>query len=376
MDGKKIIIIGPAYPLRGGLASYNERLAREFMREGHEVEIFTFSLQYPSFLFPGKTQYSEDPAPSDLKINVCINSVNPFNWLTIGLKLRKIQPDILVVRYWLPFMGPSLGTILRFHKKSKRICIVDNIIPHEKRPFDKLFTNYFVKSVDGFVTMSEEVKKDLKSFTLKPAVYVMHPVYDGFGAAIAKNEAYKLLGLDPNFKYFLFFGFIRAYKGLDVLFRAIAILKQRKASLLAQYKFIIAGEFYEAEEPYLALINELGIADSLILKTDFIPDSQVKNYFSAAELVIQPYKHATQSGITPLAYFYERPTLVTDVGALAKFVIQDKTGLICEPNAEAIAASIERFSLQEHSNYQAFIMEEKKKLSWDNITNAIMNLAK
>jgi hypothetical protein len=204
---KKIIIMGPAYPLRGGLASYDERLAREFMQQGHSVSIYTFSLQYPGFLFPGTTQFSTEPAPADLDIHVRINSVNPLNWLSVGLELKNQKPDLVIVRYWLPFMGPCLGSILRIVKKNKRskvVCIADNIIPHEKRPGDTLFTKYFVPPIDAFITMSEKVLDDLPQFAPgKPARFVAHPLYDNFGEKISKEEARGKLKIKNEEFYFL-----------------------------------------------------------------------------------------------------------------------------------------------------------------------------
>jgi len=369
-----VVIIGPAHPLRGGLASFNERLAREFQGEGCNTTIYTFSLQYPSFLFPGTTQYSTEPKPGDLNIKVCINSINPFNWLKVGFQLKKLQPDLLVVRYWLPFMGPCLGTILRIvrsNKHTKIVCIADNVIPHEKRPGDTLFTRYFTKAVDGFVTMSDKVLQDLKLFTQKPATKIVHPLYDNFGEVIPKSEARSHLHLPSNEKIILFFGFIRAYKGLDMLLQAMheAIIQQ------AGIKLLIAGEFYEDRAKYDNIIQELSLQSQLYLKTDFIPDSEVKYYLSAADFVIQPYKNATQSGVTPLAYHFEKPMLVTNVGGLPDLVPHLKVGIIAEPNAKAIAAGIcELYKLGEDF-FLPHLREEKKKYSWQNLNKAITQIA-
>ena len=257
---QSIIIIGPAHPLRGGLASFDERLARAFQQAGDDATIYTFSLQYPNFLFPGTTQYSNEPAPTDIKIKVCINSVYPLNWIQVGNELKNLKPDIIVVRYWLPFMGPCLGTILRrvkINRHTKIIAITDNIIPHEKRAGDKQFTQYFIKPVDAFITMSEKVMKDLRSFTKKPAQQIVHPLYDNFGEKVDKATAREYLNLNSNEKIILFFGFIRKYKGLDLLLEAIKILKENSKSeiprlndtvLQANPKLLVAGEFYEAEK--------------------------------------------------------------------------------------------------------------------------------
>ena len=373
---KKVIIIGPAHPLRGGLASFDERLAKQFQEEGFDTTIYTFSLQYPNFLFPGTTQYSTEPAPTDIKIKVCINSVNPLNWLKIGNELKKLEPVLIVVRYWLPFMGPCLGTILRQVKKNKYtkvVCIADNVIPHEKRPGDTPFTQYFFKPVDAFITMSEKVMTDLRQFTQKPAQQVVHPLYDNFGEALNKQAARKHLGLPEHEKIILFFGFIRKYKGLDLLLESMSLLHLKHSTLNIQ--LLIAGEFYEDKKPYEEQIEQLGIANSLILRTDFIADSEVKYYLSAADFVIQPYKNATQSGVTPLAYHFNKPMLVTNVGGLPSLVPDRKVGLIAEPNAQAIADKIVELYTLSEDFFLPHLLEEKKKYSWNVLTQTILQLA-
>ena len=373
--GKYIIIIGPAHPLRGGLASYDERLAREFMQQGNKVSIYTFSLQYPGFLFPGTTQYSSEPAPKDLNIKVCINSVNPFNWLSVGNELKQMKPDLIVVRFWLPFMGYCLGTILRRVKKNKHtkvVCIADNIIPHEKRFGDVPFTKYFVKPVDAFITMSEKVLSDLPQFAAgKPAQFVPHPLYDNFGEKISKTAARMKLGISNDEKILLFFGFIRNYKGLDILLDAMKLLKDQTSDI----KLLIAGEFYEDRKIYDEQIKRLNVADSLILKTDFIPDSEVKYYLCAADVVIQPYRNATQSGVTPLAYHFEVPMIVTNVGGLPSLVPDGKVGLVAEPNAESIAEKIVEYFNKGSDSFLPYLKEEKKKYSWSKMTAAILQVA-
>lgn len=370
----KVIIIGPAHPLRGGLATFNHRLAKEFIAMGHDCSIWSFSLQYPAILFPGKTQYTDEPAPEGITIHAKINSVNPLNWLNVGNQLKRLKPDLIVVRYWLPFMGPALGTILRRVRKNKHtriVCIADNIIPHEKRPGDTAFTKYFVNACDGFITMSEKVMSDLRKFDGdKPAKLVQHPLYDNFGDIISKEDARKHLGIPIDEKIILFFGFIRKYKGLDLLLKAFKDIKPETSNT----KLLIAGEFYEDEKPYQDLIDELGIRDQLILKTQFISDSEVRYYLCAADVLVQPYKNATQSGVTPLAYYFEKPMVVTNVGGLPDLVPHGKCGLVAEPEPASIAAAIERFyELGEHS-FIPHIQKEKEKYSWSNIVEAIMDV--
>lgn len=373
---RKIVIIGPAHPLRGGLASYDERLAREFQQQGWDTHIYTFSLQYPGFLFPGTTQYSTEPPPAGLDIHVRINSVNPFNWYSVGRELKNFSPDIIVVRYWLPFMGPCLGTILRIAKKNRHtkiVCIADNIIPHEKRPGDAAFTRYFLKAVDAFITMSEKVLGDLRTIeSKKSAQFVPHPLYDNFGEKISKDEARRKLGLNNNDKIVLFFGFIRKYKGLDILLDAMKIVKaQTIARGLPPVKLLIAGEFYEDDKPYLQQIKDNGIEDVLILKTDFVPDSEVKYYLCAADVVIQPYRNATQSGVTPLAYHFETPMIITNVGGLTAMVPDGKAGLVAEPDAASIAEKIMEFYETGEDHFIPGLQEEKNKYTWSSMVKAI-----
>jgi glycosyltransferase involved in cell wall biosynthesis len=373
-----VIIIGPAHPLRGGgITTFNERLARQFQNEGHHTSIYSFSLQYPGFLFPGKSQFTDEPAPKDLDIHTRINSVNPLNWLSVGNEIKKLNPDIVIVRYWIPLMGPCLGTILRIIKKNKHtriICIADNIVPHEKRFGDKPFTRYFIKPVDAFITMSERVLTDLESFTTKKALLVPHPLYDNFGDKISKAEARKELGIRNEELIILFFGFIRKYKGLDILLGAMKEIQKSKVKN-QNIKLLIAGEFYDDPKLYNEQIDKLGIRDNLILHTDFIPDSEVKNYLCAADVVIQPYRNATQSGVTPLAYHFEVPMIVTNVGGLPAMVPDNKVGLVAEPTAASLAEKIQEYFDKGENHFLPHLLEEKKKISWTKMLESILEVA-
>ena len=369
-----VVIIGPSHPLRGGLATFDERLAREFQWQGYKTTIYNFSLQYPGFLFPGKTQYSDEPPPEDLHIRTCINSVNPLNWLSVGRELKKLAPDLIVVRYWLPLMGPALGTIIKLAKKNghtKVVAITDNILPHEKRPGDIPFTRYFLKQCDAFLTMSSIVLKELRLFEpVKPAVQTVHPLYDSFGGKISKEEARAFLNIHAADKVILFFGFIRKYKGLDILLEAVKILPDN----LRGAKLLVAGEFYEDEKKYSEMISRLSISDKLILKTAFIPEKEVKYYFCAADAVVQPYRSATQSGVTPLAYHFEKPMIVTNVGALPDYVQDGKTGLVAEPEPASLAAAIEKFFELGEDHFVPAIREAKKNYSWNNFVQQLIKL--
>lgn len=372
----KIAILGTAWPYRGGLAVYNERLARQFSAEGDDVTIYTFTLQYPSFLFPGKTQYSSEPAPDDLKIIRSLNSINPFNWLKTGRTIRRLAPDILVIKFWLPFMAPGLGKVARMVRrngKTRVVSILDNIIPHEHRPGDRLFGRYFARSVHGFVAMSDSVLEDLNKFdTIKPRVFCRHPLYDNFGPMTSREESLKFLGLDPEQRYMLFFGLIRDYKGLDLMLKAYADTRFRKMNV----KLIVAGEFYSGSEKYFELEKQLGLQGMVVWKSDFVPDSEVRYYFGVADIIVQPYKSATQSGVTQIAYHFEKPMLVTDVGGLAEIVPDGKVGYVVKPDEVAIADALtDFFENNRQDQFREGILTEKKQYEWSNMTRSVRKAA-
>ncbi|MBW6482386.1 MAG: glycosyltransferase [Vicingaceae bacterium] len=371
----KIVIIGPAYPYRGGIALFTERLAQQFIQEKHEVEIITFTLQYPSFLFPGKTQFSDSNSINDLSISRKINSINPFSWIKVGKQLKQRQPDMVIFNYWMPFMAPCFGTIASISKKNKItkcIALTHNIIPHEKRIGDRCLTKLFTSKMDAFLVLSQRVFDDLNNFApFKPKKISPHPLYDNFGGEKSKSNAQQALNLASNFKYILFFGIIRKYKGLDILLEAFADERIDKTNI----KLIIAGEFYEDEQPYLDLMKKLNIQEHIILKNEFIPDNQVVNYFCAVDIVAQPYRNATQSGVTQIAYHFNKPMLVTDVGGLKEMVPHQKVGYVVEPNANAVAnALVDFFNNHRENDFIEGVKQEKEKYNWNKLTEAIYNL--
>lgn len=370
----KIIFVGTAHPYRGGLAAFNERLADQFRKEGHDVEIYTFTLQYPGFLFPGKTQFTDDPAPEGLKIQRRINSCNPLNWISVGREIRKKNADMVVFAYWMSFMAPCFGTIAREVKRNhhtKCIGLIHNMIPHEPNMLDKLFPGYFVKAMDGFTTLSQAVIADIEKFDHKgkPKSWAPHPIYDHYGELIDKAEARRALGLDENGRYVLFFGFIRDYKGLDLLIDAFGDPKLQDTGA----RLLVAGEFYGDPKPYHDRISSLDINDIVVLHNDYIPDSKVNLYFRACDIVAQPYKTATQSGVTQVAFHFEKPMLVTNVGGLPEIVPDGKIGYVVEPDAQAISDALVRY--YDEAREEAFtegVREEKKKYGWDRMTAAVM----
>ena len=358
----KIVLLGSAHPYRGGLASIMETMAREWQSRGHEVRIYTFTVQYPSLLFPGKTQYVTTPAPEDLHIERVMNTVNPLNWLSLGLRLRRECPDMVVMKYWTPFMAPCFGTIARIARSNgvtKFVCQIDNVEPHEHHIIDRPCNHYYLGAVDGFVYMSEQVHGELKAYTAAPALFSPHPMFENFGKAVERDEACSRIGIDPAQRYTLFFGLIRDYKGLDLLLRAWAKWMPDGRKLL------IAGEFYASREKYISLIEELSLQDRVVLHDRFIADEDVKYYFSAADALVLPYRTATQSGVTQIAYNFSLPMIVTRVGGLPEIVPDGRVGLVCEADAESIKEALER--LYEGDTLQrlkANFAQERKRFSW------------
>lgn len=372
----KIIIVGPAYPYRGGIAAFTDRLANEFISEDVDVELYTFTLQYPSILFPGKTQYSDAPAPNNVKIFRRISSVNPFTWIKAAKEIKSKNPDIVIFSYWMSFFVPcyaKMAKIISKNNNTRCIGLVHNMMPHEKSIIDRLLSPRFVKRMDAFVALSQSVLNDISALdkNSKPKLFSPHPLYDHYGDKEDKVMAMNSLYLDNNYNYILFFGLIREYKGLDLLLKAMADERIDNYPL----KLIVAGEFYDKKEPYLQMIDTLNIKDKVIICDKYIPDDEVKNFFNLADMVVQPYKSATQSGVTQVAYHFEKPMLVTDVGALREIVPDGKVGYVIEPEPVKIADAICDFYDNEREEFfESNIIEEKKKYEWSKMTETIMNL--
>lgn len=368
----KIAIVGPAHPYRGGLASIMETMAREYQQRGYEVNILTFTLQYPSLLFPGKSQTVETPAPQDLNIERCVSTINPLSWWRVGRRLRRESPDIVLMKYWTPFMAPCFGTIARLARKNKHtkvICQIDNVEPHEHHITDRIFNRYFLRSVDGFIYMSEQVHGELEAYTSAPALFSPHPMFEHFGERVERTEACKKLGLDPSQRYALFFGLIRDYKGLDTLLEAWARFRR------SGHKLLIAGEFYASRDKYIELIKHLGLESEIILHDHFVPDSEVRNYFSASDCVVLPYKTATQSGVTQIAYNFCTPIIVTRVGGLAEIVPDSRVGFVVESSVDGVLDGLER--IYADGQLEAFaeaMTEERKRFSWEAMCDRIEEL--
>lgn len=372
MHSKKIIIVGPATPFRGGIATFNERIAVNLNKLGHDAIIINYTTQYPSFLFPGKTQYTINPPPENLNIKRLLSSINPITWFKTAKYIRTLNPDLVLLRFWIPFMAPALGTIGRILMKNKNVKVigfVDNLIPHEKRIGDTILSKYFINSCDGFITLSNQVKNEIENFSSKKCLMSPHPVYDHYGDKASKIESCKQLNLNTEVHYLLFFGFIRKYKGLDLLIKAFSESQLKTKN----YKLLIAGEFYEDEKTYLDLIISLGLKESIELHSHYIADADIKFYFGACDLVVQPYRSATQSGISQLAYHFEKPMVVTNVGGLPEIVKHEETGFVTDVNPSSISDALIAFFNDDINRFDIAIQQEKKKYSWTYLSETILD---
>ena len=370
----KIFILGPAFPLRGGIADFNEAFALNLQKEGNEVIIYSFNYQYPSFIFPGSSQKIQGQKPVSIDIRPTLNSINPLSWIKTASLIATEKPDLVIIRYWLPFMALSLGTVAsRLRKKNiKVIAITDNLIPHEKRLGDTLLTGFFIRRCDAFITMSQSVLNDLEKFTdNKHKSFLPHPIYNIFGEKISKADARLKLKLNPSDKIILFFGFIRSYKGLGLLLDAMCddrIMERR-------IKLLVAGEFYEDINPYLEKIKLNNLSQSVILHSSFIDKMNVKEYFCAADLVVQPYLNATQSGITQIAYSFDKPMLVTNVGGLSEIVSDKRVGYVVDKVPTSIAnAIIDYYDNDREASFVKNVETDKVKFTWKSFIDGMLKL--
>jgi glycosyltransferase involved in cell wall biosynthesis len=375
---KRVTFLGPAWPYRGGIATIIERLAREFAGRGAEVDILTFALQYPSWLFPGRSQFRSAAPPEDLRIERAVNTVDPFNWLRIGLRIRRERPDAVILKYWTPFMAPCFGAIARVAKcrngHTRFLVQLDNIIPHERRWFDTMLTRYFVGAMDGFIYMSESVGRELAEFdTRKPRLYSPHPIFDHFGAPLPRAEAAARLGLDPGFGYTLFFGLVRPYKGLDMLIDAWFTLKAR--GLTTGRRLLVAGEFYDDVEKYRAQVERLGLGGEVVIHDRFVGDDEIPLWFSLTDLLVLPYRSATQSGVTQIALHFDVPMVVTGVGGLPEIVRDGVTGFVSPPTVDGIASALEKFwESGTAARLKANFPAEKLRFGWSASADSLVAL--
>jgi glycosyltransferase involved in cell wall biosynthesis len=367
----RIVIVGTAHPYRGGLAAFNQRLAQAFAQDGDDVQMVTFTLQYPSFLFPGTSQYTDDAAPVDIEIVRSVNSCNPFSWRATARKIESFSPDVVIFAYWMSFMAPSMGSIASHLRKKGIRCIglIHNMTPHDRRSImDRLFPRYFTSKMDGFIALSDSVAREVaimepgKSIEVSP-----HPIYDIYGDIVPRDEALSRLNLSHGGRYVVFFGFIRDYKGLDWLLEAMADER------LSSVELIVAGEFYGDSARYFEQERSLGLNGRVHWYNEYIANADICNFFAAADVVVQPYKHATQSGATQIAYHFGTPMIVTNVGGLAEIVPDGEVGYCCEASPKGVADAIVRFYC-EGRDFSAGIAEQRRKYSWEMFVKRVKRL--
>ncbi len=372
---KSIVIVGPAYPLRGGIAHFNESFCNSLTANGFDARIVSFYLQYPAIFFPGKTQRETETRVVEARIQPLLSSINPLSWRKAARSILADKPDVVVIRFWLPFVGPALGSLAHLLRKEgvKVIGLVDNAIPHERRPFDRGFSKWFFRHCDAFVTLSQKVANDLKSFAPDAPVHVHpHPAYDIFGAPLSKADACNALGLDVNVPHILFFGFVRRYKGLDLLLEALGHAKLKSSNV----RLMVAGEFYEPKEPYLDIVCKHGLEDRVIFHDRYIPTEEVRNYFCSAAIVAQTYRDATQSGVTQIAYHFGRPMLVTNVGGLPEIVAHEEVGYVVPPKAGAIGEALARFFQEgREAEFAEKAYQSRHLFSWQHFTEQFLKFA-
>ncbi|MEX0747996.1 MAG: glycosyltransferase [Rhodothermales bacterium] len=373
MTGEKrlrIVLVGPASPFRGGIAQFTDGMAEGLARRGHGVEIVTFSRQYPEIFFPGISQMEPGAQPG--RALALVDSLNPISWLTTARRIAAMKPHVVIFQYWLPFFAPPFGTIagrLRKHDV-KILSILHNVLPHERNPGDRVLAKYFLKRCDRLVALSNSVARDLRSLGIdRPLRTTPHPVYAHFGDPIPKEIARRQLGMPEEGEILLFFGFVRRYKGLHILLQAMSEVIRHRPGV----RLVVAGEFYEDEDTYREAIRSLGLSDHVVLYPEYIEARRVGELFSAADIVVQPYEAATQSGVVQTAYHFEKPVIVTNVGGLAEVVIHEESGLVVPPkDPGALAAAIIRFfegSLAEHLSEGA--RREKARHSWDHFVDVV-----
>ncbi len=372
----RFAFVGTAYPMRGGIAQFNALLARELAKR-HTVDFYSFTRQYPSLFFPGKTQMESGPDPAPVGARAMVDSIGPWSWHRTAREIASRKPDALLFKYWIPFFAPCFATIARRARARcgcRVILICDNVIPHETRLFDEALTRLMLSSADGFIVMTKSVLADLRRFRPDaPAELVHHPLYTHFGEPMPKEEARRRLGWRPDERVLLFFGYIRRYKGLDLLLRAMPEIHRATGARL-----VVLGEFYEDRAPYDRIVEEVGLGEIVTMRGDYAPNEDVAVHFNASDLTVLPYRSATQSGIVQVAYQLERPVLCTRVGGLEEMIQDGATGLLAAPEDVAgIARAVSRYF---EENLEGRLVEglrlEKAKMGWDVMAAAVERLAK
>lgn len=374
----RIILVGPVYPYRGGIAHFTEATAHALKERGHDVTALTFTRQYPRRLFPGRSQLESRPPVRPVPSVRLIDSINPLSWFRAAQHIMREAPDVVLFQQWMPFFAPAFGTIARLLRAQGIRClaVVHNALPHERRLGDTALSRYLFNACDGFVALSRMVANDLRRLTSYrvPMQQVAHPPYHQFGDALDAAEARHRLNLPGDAQVLLFFGFVRAYKGLDVLLEALPHIRE----YLPKVHLVIAGEFYEDEEPYRELIRTQGLTDYVVLHAHYIPTESVPTYFSAADVVVQPYRSATQSGVAQVAFHFEKPVITTDVGELAAEVPDEEAGFVVPPEDPAeLAAAVVRFFQEGWADrLEDGVRRTRQRHGWDEVATAVERLVR
>lgn len=372
-DSRRIVLVGPMYPYRGGIAHLSETMAACLLDRGHKVHAITFTRQYPALLFPGRTQYETGTMEERaVEAERLIDTINPFSWWIAARRIQELGAEVVIFRYWMPLFAPVFGTMARILARNniKSLVVVDNALPHERRPGDVLLGRYFFRAMRGCVAMSSAVDRDLDQLGVSCSrALAPHPVYDSFGKPSDRAEAREKMGLAKDLPVILFFGFVRQYKGLHVLLESMPVVRDA----LPDVCLLVAGEFYDDEEPYQKKVEALDLQKQVQLVNQYIPKDEVADYFAAADVVVQPYLSATQSGVAQVAYQFEVPIITTDVGGLAEIVPHEEAGLIVPPNdAAALASAIVRYFVDDmRASLTAGVRRQKQSLGWDQLLDAI-----
>ncbi len=372
----KIAMIGPVHPYKGGIAHYTDLLCRALREDGNEVQLYSFKFQYPKLLYkkPQKDMKSSGFGTNDA--DFCIHTLNPFNWIRVAGRIKKQKPELIILQWWHPYFAPCFWSICKLLRREKILFVCHNVFPHERFPLDRLLTKWTLGCGRYFITQSKMDARDLLSVK-HDAVYRVtpHPTYGMFcKQGMSMQKAREQLQIDQGQRALLFFGFVRKYKGLQYLLEAMKLLKERDFKV----QLWVVGDFGEDKEEYVEQIRRFEIGDQVQMVEGYVPDDEVEKYFAASDLVVLPYLSATQSGIVQIAFGFEKPVLVTEVGGLPDVVTNGKTGYVVEPrSAEMIAEAIMDYYI--NNRREAFVSQiekEKDRFSWKTFVDTMMEMVR
>jgi glycosyltransferase involved in cell wall biosynthesis len=375
---RHLAVVGPVHPYRGGIAHFTEMTVEVLRRRGHQVDVVSFRRQYPELLFPGKTQFETEGRSDAVTGPRLIDTINPLSWLQAARYLQRQQPDAVVFQYWMPFFAPAYGVVARMLRWGgiPSLAVVHNALPHERHVGDAWLSRFFLQAAAGFVVMSDAVRDELRPLRRPEATVhqIEHPVYERFGDAVPQDEARAALDLPPDAPVILFFGFVRAYKGLHVLLKALPQVLEQVPDL----HLLIAGEPYDDPARYRRIIEKSDLGEHVHWHDRYIPSGEVPRFFGAADLVVQPYVDATQSGVAQIAFHFEKPMVVTDVGGLAEVIPHEEAGFVVPPEApDALADAVTRFFADDWADrLTEGVRRQKKRFAPERLAEAVEALAR